>query len=186
MSEFLLHFKYENCKGSLALQQLEQTTILFKCMLLTLSNALCVRNILAKVIENWSFKNFLYDLWKCYVVVLLLFTRSHTSNSEWFCNCWAIYFSSWIALLRCFLRGHEKKIENITYLLTWHGRFFHFAFSCYLCEMAKSSSKAKMLPLESLPWMKKHLIHKFGQTGLTKKGEVRGSCFHIFQSMQSP
>lgn len=52
-----------------------------------------------------------------------------------------------------FLRGREKKIGNITYLLTWHRRVLSFTFSFYLWIKAKGSLKTKMLPLGSLLWM---------------------------------
>lgn len=108
--------------------------------------------------------------------VVAVFSRNHTPYMEWICNCWAISFSSWTALLRLFFWEVVKRKLEILHIC-WHDieRSFHFAFSFYLWMKAKGSLKTKMLPLGS-PLNKSHSSHTLRQHVLQIKVEVKGTC----------
>lgn len=84
-----------------------------------------------------------------------------------------------------FLRGCEKKIGNIAYLLTWHRRVLSLTFSFYLWIMAKGSLMTKMLPLGSLLWME--TIYLIIWSNMSYKWKLRSEVvvFFHFVNMRS-
>ena len=85
-----------------------------------------------------------------------------------------------------FLRGREKKIGNITYLLTWHRRGLSLYIFFLLLNEGKMVFKDKNSSFGFSLLNENHLSNNWGLHVLQIKTRVRGKLLCYFVNLGSP